>query len=155
MAGLNSNLTESSLLGIKGVRSSFNLPIILKTKEGPTLVKCPLKADVISLFSVRCLFSNSTIATELVFDVFQEQYLWFSTFSKGCLGYPKFPENSNPLQLNIFAMSQDTELSVFWPQFDIFCRQFFRYITFVHEPNQRVYLWVIFRSYLSFSHRGM
>ena len=50
VTGLNLNLTDSSLLGTKRVRSSFNLPSILPANEGPTLVKYLLKADVISFF---------------------------------------------------------------------------------------------------------
>ena len=63
VTGMSLNLTNSSLLDIKGVRSSFNLPSILPANEGPTLVKCLLKEDIISLLCVSCLFSNSIIET--------------------------------------------------------------------------------------------
>ena len=87
--GLNLSLTDSSLLGIKRVASLFNLPSILPADEGPTLVKYLLKAGVMSFLSVCGLFSNSIIAAEMVLMFFQNLCLWFSTFSRGCFGYPK------------------------------------------------------------------
>ena len=68
---VNLNFIDSSMLGIKRVESSFNLPSIVPASEEPTLVNCLLKAYTLFFLSVSCLFSNSTIAMEVSFGIYE------------------------------------------------------------------------------------
>ena len=73
-------------------------------------MKCLLKADAISFLSVTCFFQIQPWQLKWFWMFYQEPYLWFSTFLRGCFGFPRFSENSNPLQPCACQMLHDSEV---------------------------------------------
>ena len=55
----------------------------------------------------RIVSALSTIVAEVVFEVLRGTVFMVSTLSKCYLGYPRFCENSNPLQLRTCEISED------------------------------------------------
>ena len=79
MIGLNLNITDSFVAWGKAVGSSFNLPSILSGNEGPTLVTCLLKAEVISFRPPSACFQIQSVQLKWLLMPYQESYLWFFT----------------------------------------------------------------------------